>query len=144
MLTIYDDVLADDIGQQFLACSVEPENKSSRGQLFHALALEAELSPERLVGNAWQNHLLERILHDENAFSLKAQRGGIERMGSGLIEAARTDLAELRRLFDEDLGLGELLPAGEREPKPFKLELAGAKDWPAMAGALARYYAEYG
>ena len=144
MLSIYEGVLAGDLGQLFLVCHAEPEDEQLRARLFHALAREAELSAERLVGNAWQNHLLDRILHDENAFSLKAQRGGVERMGSGLLTAVKTDLAELRRLFDEDLHLGELLPAGEREPKPFKLEMARTTDWPAMAGALAGYYAEHG
>jgi uncharacterized protein len=144
VLIIYEGVLADEIGRLFLACRAEPEDEGARGRLFHALAREAELSAERLVGNAWQNHLLERMLQDENAFSLKAQRGGFERMGAGLIAVAKADLAELRQLFDEDLGLGELLPAGEGAPKPFKIELAAAGDWPGRAGALAGYYAEHG
>ncbi|HVA25656.1 MAG TPA: ATP-binding protein [Chloroflexota bacterium] len=144
MLSIYEGVLADEIGRLFLGCEREQDDGQLWGRLFHALAREAELSDERLVGNGWQNHLLERILQDQNAFSLKAQRGGIECMGYGLLEVVSRDLKELRRLFDRDLDLGELLPAGQREPKRFKVAMAEAKDWPALVSALAGYYAEHG
>lgn len=145
MLTIFEAVLADEVGRLFTACETQPEDKTARARLFHALAREAELSSERLVGNAWQNHLLERILHDENAFSLKAQRGGgLEQMGAGLVGAVNADLEELQRLFERDLELGELLPAGQGEPEPFKESLAESRDWPAMTAALASYYATQG
>ncbi len=144
MLTIFESVLADDIGQLFLACRAEPENEAPRARLLHALGREAELSPERLVGNAWQNHLLERIVHDENAFSLKAQRSGTEAMGQGLLKAVKADLAELRVLFDEELELGDFTPLGTREPKAIKRRLAEASDWPGMLEPLARHYREHG
>jgi uncharacterized protein len=144
VLTIYEGVLADEIGRLFLACKEQPEDGVPRGKLFHALAREAELSAHRLVGNAWQDHLLERIIHDENAFSLKAQRSGPEGMGAALIAAVKSDLAELRRLFDEDLGLGELRPAGAREPEPMKRQLAGSEDWPGLIETLAAHYARHG
>jgi predicted AAA+ superfamily ATPase len=144
VLTVYEGVLADEIGQLFLACRAEPENRTPRARLFHALAREAELSDERLAGNAWQNHLLERIVHDENAFSLKAQRGGLDGMGAALLDAVKDDLAELQRLFDEELGLGELRPAGSRDPKPIKLALAQAAGWQAMLQPLAEHYRRQG
>ncbi|HEX6511544.1 MAG TPA: DUF815 domain-containing protein, partial [Chloroflexota bacterium] len=144
MLTIYDAVLADEAGQLFLACQAEPENEAPRARLFHALAREAELSPERLAGNAWQNHLLDRLLHDQNAFSLKAQRSGLEGIGAGLQQAVKSDLNELRQLFDDDLGLGELQPIGSRDPEAIKLELAANADWPAMLPRLAAHYRQHG
>jgi predicted AAA+ superfamily ATPase len=144
VLTIYEGVLAGEVGRLYLACAERPEDEVPRARLFHALAREAELSDERLVGSAWQDHLLERILHDENAFSLKAQHASPEAMGAGLLAAVRADLAELRRLFDEDLGLGELQPLGFREPKAIKRQLAEARDWPAMLDTLAAHYAAQG
>jgi predicted AAA+ superfamily ATPase len=144
VLTIYDGVLADEGSQLFLACRAEPENEAPRARLFHILAREAELSPEKLVGNAWQNHLLDRLVHDENAFSLKAQRGGTEAMGPALLAAVKGDLAELQRMFDEDLGLGELVPAGDREPQPIKRDLAEAHDWRTMLEPLAEHYRQHG
>ncbi|HLG73927.1 MAG TPA: ATP-binding protein [Chloroflexota bacterium] len=144
MLTVYEGVLGDEIGRLFAGCQAEPEDKLARARLFHALAREAELSAERLVGNAWQDHILERIVHDENAFSLKAQRSGVEGMGSALLSTVKEDLRELQRLFQEDLGLGELKPIGEREPKAIKLALAQASDWQDMLAPLADHYREQG
>src|ERR671921_2853260 len=43
------------------------------GRLWEELALEEE----RLLPDAWQSHLVGRVLDDENAFSLGAERGGI-------------------------------------------------------------------
>jgi uncharacterized protein len=143
VLTIFEGVLADEIGQLYLACEAADDGRPY-ARLFHALAREAELSPERLVGNAWQNHLLDRILHDENAFSLKAQRGGAISIGPRLLTAVEGDLRRLRSMFDENLNVDELLPLGNAEPAPFKRELAQASDWPAMAAPLAAYYAEHG
>src|SRR5690242_18100233 len=60
----------------------------SYGQLFRLLAEERELDPAGLAGNAWQAHLLRRLLEDENPFSRKAQLAPIGAMGSGLLEQA--------------------------------------------------------
>src|SRR5437773_1451276 len=116
VLRVFLGVLADEIGTLFQASRERPEDEEPRASLFHALATEAELSPRRLVGNAWQNHLLDRIVNDENAFSSKAQRTGLNGMGAGLLAAAKADLVELRALFDEDLQLGELTALGDAEP----------------------------
>ncbi|MBV8086503.1 MAG: hypothetical protein JO247_16985, partial [Chloroflexi bacterium] len=60
MLRVFGGVLADEIGQLVVASTEAPEDAGIQARLFHALAREAELSPEELVGNAWQNHLLDR------------------------------------------------------------------------------------
>src|SRR5262249_53000105 len=44
-------------------------------RLFAALAEEVELG-SRLAGDAWQAHLLERLLADENPFSRKCEMAG--------------------------------------------------------------------
>jgi predicted AAA+ superfamily ATPase len=142
MLKVFAGVLADGTGQLFQACKAQPEDEAPRARLFHELAREAELSTAALVGNAWQNHLLDRILYDENAFSLKAQAGGD--MGAGLLAAVRADLAELRQLFEEDLALGELVAAGSAEPPAIKRRLAKTADWPAMLPGLAEHYRAHG
>lgn len=142
MLKVFAGVLGDDVGQLFVACRERPEDEGPRAKLFNKLALEAELSPSAIVGNAWQNHLLDRILSDENAFSLKAQRAGL--MGSGLLTAVQSDLAELRQMFAQDLGLGELVPAGMGEPLDIKRRLAEADDWPALLPELAEHYGTCG
>jgi hypothetical protein len=144
VLRIFSGVLADEIGQLVVAGREAPEDAAIQARLFHELALEAELSPQELVGNAWQNHLLDRIINDENAFSLKAQRGVPEAMGIGLVEAVRGDLAELRALYELELGLGEFEPLGHRQAPDIKRLLASVKAWPELLPVLAAYYHEHG
>ena len=108
-LAVLRGVLTDDIGATFLellealAVEAEPARVSAvYGRLFALLAEEAELYPEELVGDAWQNHLLDRLLSDDNAFSRKAQRADFSQMGPSLQAQARRDLATLRALFELD------------------------------------------
>src|SRR5579862_3579542 len=110
MLRVFAGVLRDSIGQLFAKTKEPARDPVGDAQLFHELALEAELSTEAIVGNAWQNHLLDRILADENAFSQKAQRAPLDAMGSGLVDAVREDLAALRQMFDYPIGLGSFRP----------------------------------
>jgi predicted AAA+ superfamily ATPase len=69
------------------------------GRLFVHLAGEAEMYPDKLVGDAWQNHLLDRLLIDENPFSRKAQAAGAEGVGVALAEMASAELRVLQLLF---------------------------------------------
>src|ERR671921_275071 len=54
---------------------------------------------ERLLSDAWQSHLVGRVLDDENPFSLGAERGEINR---SVLEQARRDLRTLREMFALD------------------------------------------
>lgn len=42
------------------------------GELFYLLSNSAEEAQREPVGDAWQNHLLDRVLYDDNAFSRAA------------------------------------------------------------------------
>ena len=65
------------------------------GRLWEGLALEEE----RLLPDAWQSHLVGRVLDGENSFSLRAERG---QMSASVPEQARRDLLTLRELFALD------------------------------------------
>src|SRR5659263_91179 len=96
-LTIFRGVLEDDIGSAFLSLldSILAENSdaglvaSTYGRLFELLGREQELYSGDQTGDAWQNHLLDRIITDENALSLKADLASWEEIGTSAIEAAR-------------------------------------------------------
>ena len=170
---MFGGVLEDEIGQAYLglmgALEVGDAGEAGRrrARLFGLLASEAELYSEELVGDAWQNHLLDRLLGDENAFSLKAQRaGGV--VGAGLLEQARRDLGTLRALFElSDRGLAELargLGGDGEEPvgwdgfaplgrgaalhtpagRAMKRRLAESADWTGLAEELARFFTTHG
>jgi len=120
----------------------------------------------------WQNHLLDLILDDENAFSRAAFAPG--RRFTGLLDAVKRDLAILRLAFDTSAAavldatahrlpghplslLPEALPlwaaSAPAQDKPFgitarrlefKKQLAAAESWDEFALPLARHYSEYG
>jgi predicted AAA+ superfamily ATPase len=129
------------------------------GRLFAALAAETELGT-RPPGDAWQAHLVERLLGDENPFSRKCESAGAESVGAGTVAAARRDLAALRALYELDAGrvraaVDDQLPGWEqfrplREPAPLPAEaalravLSEERDWASLAPRLAAYYADSG
>ena len=108
-LALFRGVLDDEVGEAFLelieALVVEADPAHvgrAYGRLFGLLADEVELYPEPAVGDAWQNHLLDRVLVDENAFSRKAGRADFDRLGESLLAQARRDLQILRALYEID------------------------------------------
>ncbi|MCC7106854.1 MAG: ATP-binding protein [Chloroflexi bacterium] len=173
-LALFGGVLADPIGESLLELvdallSGQAQlAQEKRARLFGLLAAEAELYPEQLVGDAWQNHLLDRLLLDENPFSLKAQHGGAEAIGQALWSQARWDLTALRTLFQlsaarlgevaatiEDLGASwvswERLAPLERgvalhteATRGLKRTFAATADWSALAEALAAHFSVEG
>lgn len=173
-LLLFQGVLADEVGAAFLellnsfdADSSGPAGAVERayGRLFSLLADAAELNPEPLVGDAWQNHLLDRILGDENPFSRKAQRAVISEMGPALLEAVCRDLRHLQVLFRLNASLlsgcaaqcggstaGQFVPwddlhpftrtANGEEPAQLRLKqaMAASSDWGLLVEDLAKYY----
>src|SRR5215218_10053710 len=126
------------------------------GRLWEGLALEDEL----LLPDAWQSHLVGRILDDENPFSLGAER---EKSSPMVLDQARLDLRTLRALFDLDaetlLGMIEKAvpglagvwvpwtnPAPDVESPRYAIarKLSAAEDWEACVQLLAGHYSVHG
>ena len=126
------------------------------GRLWEELALEEE----RLLPDAWQSYLVGRVLDDENAFSLGAERGEV---GSSVLRQAGRDLVTLRTVFawDAEALLGRVesaVPALAgvwvpwRDPAPedesprrvIARKLAAAEDWEACVPLLADHFARHG
>lgn len=176
-LTVYRGALEDRIGQamlsllESLAEGTSTECGSRYAELFSLLAEEVELGREPVAGDAWQNHLLDRILLDENPFSRKVELAALDEAGPALVEAARRDMVNLRLLFDLEalvvasgveavarypsaLGLplwSGLCPinrdgvgAAGKERLELKRKLAASKDWSACLGLLASHYRRCG
>ncbi|MFN8523254.1 MAG: ATP-binding protein [Chloroflexota bacterium] len=176
-LAVFRGVIADEIGAAFLELleSIGHEAEPARmgavyGRIFSLLAQEAELYPEALVGDAWQNHLLDRLLADDNAFSQKVQRGGVGSAGGALAAQAERDLRALRALYDLDgprvtaaaahaagveppdgwVSWTDFLPLAKgaaihpSEGLALKQKLAASADWASLLPDLAAYYAHVG
>ncbi|MDP8950324.1 MAG: ATP-binding protein, partial [Actinomycetota bacterium] len=128
------------------------------GRLWEELALE----PESLLPDAWQSHLVGRLLDDENPFTLGAERGEVR---PALIEQARRDLRTLRKLFELEteplLGMVENAVPGlggvwvpwrdpgrggdEASPRhAVARKLAATEDWGGCVGLLADHFARHG
>src|SRR5918995_1858738 len=126
------------------------------GRLWEGLALEEE----RLLPDAWQSHLVGRVLDDENPFSLGAEKGEIS---TSVLEQAGRDLCTLREMFALDAAVllgrvesavpalaGIWVPWTNSEPvddsprRTIARKLSAAEDWGACAELLAGHYARHG
>ncbi|HEV2440644.1 MAG TPA: ATP-binding protein [bacterium] len=133
-------------------------------RLFTMVAAETELGAGTLVGDAWQTHLLARLLDDDNPFSHKAERAPWSAFGSALVAQVRTDLAALAichrlggaPLFEAAAGVtgrppvawDGFRPLDGAATHPARLHmmrrLHTAREWPPLARDLAAYFASAG
>ena len=164
-LILFGGVLADEPGQLLLdlADALGGGDRCRAAalyrRLFHLLADEVELGT-RPCGDAWQSHLVERLLADENPFSRKCEQVGFGAAGPALVAAAAADLAALRRLYALDgatlrAAIGEPLPdwaelAPLAEPvladeeRAIRRRLAASDDWAALVEPLGQHYHDGG
>jgi predicted AAA+ superfamily ATPase len=123
-----------------------------------------ELAGDPLVGDAWQHHLLVRLLEDENPFSLKAERAEWTEMGAALRAQTQADLAALERCYRVGgtaiaRAVADVLgtpptpwdafhPLGlSREPSArhrMMRRLHASRNWSGLARDLAAYFATTG
>ena len=163
-LAVLRGVLDSPVAQDLLAClelllteRPDPDAVASVfGRLWEGLAHENE----HLLPDAWQSHLVGRVLDDENPFSLGAEKG---QMSPVVLEQARRDLRTLQGLFELDaamlLGRVESVvpdlaglwvpwtnpePAEESPRRTIARKLAVAGDWGASAELLAGHYSRHG
>lgn len=154
--------------------SPQPEQKEAvllYHRLFSHLAAHAEFQPRRLVGDPWQNYLLNQIICDENPFTLKAETAPVGKLSPGLKYAAARDLKYLQVLFQLDnVRLLEIMAAlfpaampqdwprwdqlsrGPREGNHnvdgeetrLKAAMAVSDDWSSLVDDLASYHYRHG
>lgn len=125
-------------------------------ELFAELANIGESAKEPLVGNAWQNHMLNLIIESDNAFSLKAEQRDVSVMGDALVSQVEYDLSVLKKLFDIDMdvllasfpsidGFNPLAcNASGGELMEIKQVMLITKDWQECIRPLAEFYGRHG
>src|SRR5215218_6732132 len=100
-MAVLRGVLAPPVSKDFLALlgllALGRPDPAAVAETFGRLWEELALEREPLLPDAWRSHLVGRLLDDENAFSLAAERG---EMNSALAEQTSRDLRTLQRLFD--------------------------------------------
>jgi uncharacterized protein len=127
------------------------------GRLWEELAMEQD----PLLPDAWQSHLVGRLLDGETPFALGAERGEVSQ---ALAEQVRRDLRTLQELFDLEAGVllrmvEDAVPAlsgvwvpwrdpgragGESPRHALARKLAAADDWGECTQLLADHYARHG
>jgi predicted AAA+ superfamily ATPase len=172
-VVFYKNVTKDHLVRMFLDFEEQlnnslPELDKALKQYYDMLAeMASAFSDVKTSGNRlWERYLTERLLADENYFSLLAEKMGLNDMAPGVVQMAREDLNQIqelaswrwedvRRLFLERFGTAaETLPSwedfGSRED--FGLSRAGdiyealdsGKPWGDCLEELAAYYRRQG
>ena len=105
-LALYDDILANPIGQSYCAMLRSVADDESQGAFVAAVArlsgllsAHAERRAAPSCGDVWQDYLLTNILEAENTFTRNAARVGPARLSPALTALARQDLAILQALY---------------------------------------------
>src|SRR5919112_4519606 len=99
-LAVLRGVLASSAARDFVSLlrllSAERPEPATVTEYFGRLWEELAVDAGDLLPDAWQSHLVGRLLDEENPFSLGAEKG---QMSSALIEQTRRDLRTLQELF---------------------------------------------
>ena len=127
--------------------------------LFRLLAVEVELAEHAVVGDAWQHHLVTRLLESDNVFSAKVRRQGHAWVGPTLRTAVEADLRALAALYHAGGPALQRLTADAALPPLSGLQplcdspgpehalrelLHETADWRDLIGALAAHFAQGG
>lgn len=168
-LLICSAVFDSPVGRPFVALldqaargsATTREGAKAYACLFGNLASEIELARVVYPGNPWQQHVIRRLLADDNLFSQKVRQAGRDAVGGSVLEAMRHDLALLHdccAVRPEALAAlaGHAVPAlSDLVPVPGATELpaderalaeslCGSDDWAALLPRLAEHYARHG
>ena len=161
-LILYRGVLADEAGRLYVdlvrGTVFNPLDRLALTDLFSRLVRQL-LTGRRFPSGVdpWAFHLADRVLYDENPFSLQAEQASwaevppalrrqAEAELSALGELARFGLGELARLLGVGLALIEGSETGAPPPgtADLRLRLVTARDWAALAPELAGHYLRNG
>ncbi|HHV19525.1 MAG TPA: ATP-binding protein, partial [Thermoanaerobacterales bacterium] len=106
-LLIYRNILNDSIVKKFVQIlertlreTPDPVLISDYHEFFSSLVIQSETYKGPTVGNLWKDHILNLVLVDENPFSLKCEKAGIDGVSQPLIKLTQRDLTSLQTLHD--------------------------------------------
>lgn len=101
-LLLYQAVLDDDVGKTFLLLlEALSTSKGLTNERVHCLAAYSQwFQTLATTGKSWGDHLLERMLIADNAFTRAAQRLPLAKLPVPLLAAARHDLQILQGLYE--------------------------------------------
>ncbi len=108
-LIIYRNLLENHIVKKFVQIlenalreTPDPHLVSDYHDFFSSLVVESETYKGPSVGNIWRDYILNLILLDENPFSLRCEKSGLDGVEQPLIKLTERDLTSLQLLYDFD------------------------------------------
>ncbi len=159
-LVLYRGVLADEAGnlyQELLRGVVwNPLDRLGLTDLFSRLVRRLLLDHRLPPGiDPWAYHLADRVLYDENPFSLEAEARPWAEIPAALRRQAEAELSLLGKVAGFGLGrLAELLGVGRAlaegfggsapHPEDLRVRLATLAGWADLLPALAEHYGRHG
>jgi len=162
-LLIYQAVLDDEVGQAFLELlhailRAERNVAAEHLDAFYAYGRWFRTLAER--NQSWQDHLLTRLVYDDNPFTRQVQSIDLSELPPALVSAVRQDLSVVQELYEcSPQKLSHWLKvaaqlAGEpvvwqREAdqphlKGIRFVLEASKSWADGLEPLATYYRQHG
>ncbi|PSN20223.1 AAA+ family ATPase [filamentous cyanobacterium CCP5] len=152
-LLVYDQVFHDPVGNAY----VELLEALCSGQDTRCLAAYSRWFKALAGGHqSWANHLIERILQDENPFSLQAQSRHLFDLSEPLMTAVRRDLRVLQQFYSlSPTAISQWLQTVCQLPEapiPWSLPVTAVSqvsfptlpDWGEGLSELAAYYRRWG
>lgn len=106
-LSIYRGIMDTAIGKTFFSLLYELSQQDWEQlkvlKQYHALLglllEDIENSPPPVIGNAWQNFILNFVLEDANPFSRAAQKSPLKDMNTALLKTVKHDLTMLQQMY---------------------------------------------
>lgn len=140
-LVVYKNLMADPIIKKFnkvLEGILQQQTTFNIVKTYYGLMgdlLEyTQKTPGDVVGNVWQNHLMDVMLSDENSFSLECESSSLNCLKDHFIKVVKKDLNNLKHMFDFDFkrinayvmkeGLSDLI-----QPMMSEINEAGCRDF---------------
>ncbi len=159
-LILYRGVLADEAGSTYLelvrAAVFNPLDRLTLTDLFSRLVRRLLTAYQLPAGvDPWAYHLADRVLYDENPFSLAAERRPWDTIAPALRRQAEVELGALGQIAGFGLGqlagllgvgfaLAEGLGGRQPDGDDLRTRLAAASDWVGLIGQVADHYRQHG
>ncbi|MBE9166687.1 ATP-binding protein [Pleurocapsales cyanobacterium LEGE 06147] len=159
-LHLYQSVFDDEVGAAFIdllhdisICDRQSKTNKETAEVNCLQVYGRWFKILAATGQSWQDHLITKILLDENPFSQQVQKIALEDLPSSLIAAVKHDLQIVQNIYNcstqticewvQTASNSPLAPIPwiERSTKTF---FARRENWTEALEALAGYYRQHG
>ncbi|GBF79416.1 ATP-binding protein [Aphanothece sacrum] len=154
-LLLYQSIFNDEVGRAFLKLLKTIYSRHETDVNFHCLTAYSHwFKVLAFQGISWQDHLINKILLDNNPFSQQVQIMTLQNLPNALIEASKHDLSILNTLYNLPLeAISQWVKQSANVPfSPLVVQLDNSNNtflhqsdnWENCLEELAQYYRQQG